>query len=472
MVETFQTKLSDSKLWRWTALILLASAMFFAYIFVDILSPLQEFLQTQRGWDPVAYGHYAGSEPFLNVFVFFLIFAGIILDKMGVRFTAVLSGAVMVLGAGINYYAVSDFFVGSSLETFFTNTLNLPQTWWNVTPFYAGMPASAKLSAIGFMIFGCGAEMAGITVSRGIVKWFKGKEMALAMGIEMAIARVGVAVVVVASPALAAIKPISVSRPVAFELVLLCIGLICFIVYGFMDKKLDAQGVEEEKDDPFKVSDIGKILSLKVFWLVALLCVLYYSAIFPFQKYAINMLQCNLHFSAADAGLVFFVFPLGAAAVTPFLGNYLDHKGKGASMLILGAILMIICHLVFAFVVPATQSVVITLTAVIVLGISFSLVPAALWPSVPKLIDEKLIGSAYALIFWIQNIGLYAFPMIIGSVLSASNPGITDPLQYNYTVPMCVFASLGVMALLLGFALKALDRKKGYGLEAPNITAD
>lgn len=469
MVETFQTKLSDSKLWRWTALILLASAMFFAYIFVDILSPLQEFLQTQRGWDPVAYGHYAGSEPFLNVFVFFLIFAGIILDKMGVRFTAVLSGAVMVLGAGINYYAVSDFFVGSSLETFFTNTLNLPQTWWNVTPFYTGMPASAKLSAIGFMIFGCGAEMAGITVSRGIVKWFKGKEMALAMGIEMAIARVGVAVVVVASPALAAIKPISVSRPVAFELVLLCIGLICFIVYGFMDKKLDAQGVEEEKDDPFKVSDIGKILSLKVFWLVALLCVLYYSAIFPFQKYAINMLQCNLHFSAADAGLVFFVFPLGAAAVTPFLGNYLDHKGKGASMLILGAILMIACHLVFAFVVPATQSVVITLTAVIVLGISFSLVPAALWPSVPKLIDEKLIGSAYALIFWIQNIGLYAFPMIIGSVLSTSNPGITDPLQYNYTIPMCVFASLGVMALFLGFALKALDKKKGYGLEAPNI---
>ena len=469
MVETFQTKLSDSKLWRWAALILLASAMFFAYIFVDILSPLQEFLQTQRGWDPVAYGHYAGSEPFLNVFVFFLIFAGIILDKMGVRFTAVLSGMVMVVGAGINYYAVSDFFVESSMETFFTNTLNLPQTWWNVTPFYAGMPASAKLSAIGFMIFGCGAEMAGITVSRGIVKWFKGKEMALAMGIEMAIARVGVAVVVVASPALAAIKPISVSRPVAFELVLLCIGLICFIVYSFMDKKLDAQGVEEEKDDPFKVSDISKILSLKVFWLVALLCVLYYSAIFPFQKYAINMLQCNLHFSAADAGLVFFVFPLGAAAVTPFLGNYLDHKGKGASMLILGAILMIACHLVFAFVVPATQSVVITLTAVIVLGISFSLVPAALWPSVPKLIDEKLIGSAYALIFWIQNIGLYAFPMIIGSVLSASNPGITDPLQYNYTIPMCVFASLGVMALFLGFALKALDKKKGYGLEAPNI---
>lgn len=469
MVETFQKKLSDSPAWRWTALVLLASAMFFAYIFVDILSPLQEFLQTQHGWDPIAYGRFAGSEPFLNVFVFFLIFAGIILDKMGVRFTAILSGAVMVVGASINYYALTEGFEASSLKVWFDNNLNLPLAAWNVTPFYDGMPASAKLSAIGFMIFGCGAEMAGITVSRGIVKWFKGKEMALAMGIEMAIARVGVAVVVIASPAIASIHPIDVSRPVAYELLLLIIGLICFIVYGFMDKKLDAQGVEEEKDDPFKVSDIGKILSLKMFWIVALLCVLYYSAIFPFQKYAINMLQCNLNFTAEQAGMVFFVFPLGAAAVTPFLGNFLDRKGKGASMLILGALLMVVCHLVFAFVVPATQSVIITYAAIILLGISFSLVPAALWPSVPKLIDDKLIGSAYALIFWIQNIGLYAFPMIIGSVLRSSNPGVTDPLKYNYTVPMLVFASLGVIALILGFLLKALDKKKGYGLEEPNI---
>lgn len=469
MVETFQKKLSDSPAWRWTALVLLASAMFFAYIFVDILSPLQEFLQTQHGWDPIAYGRFAGSEPFLNVFVFFLIFAGIILDKMGVRFTAILSGTVMVVGASINYYALTEGFDASSIKVWFDNNLNLPLAAWNITPFYDGMPASAKLSAIGFMIFGCGAEMAGITVSRGIVKWFKGKEMALAMGIEMAIARVGVAVVVIASPAIASIKPINVSRPLAYELLLLIIGLICFIVYGFMDKKLDAQGVEEEKDDPFKVSDIGKILSLKMFWIVALLCVLYYSAIFPFQKYAINMLQCNLQFSAEQAGLVFFVFPLGAAAVTPFLGNFLDRKGKGATMLILGAMLMIICHLIFAFVVPATQSVIITYAAIILLGISFSLVPAALWPSVPKLIDDKLIGSAYALIFWIQNIGLYAFPMIIGSVLRSSNPGVTDPLKYNYTAPMLVFVSLGVIALILGFLLKALDKKKGYGLEQPNI---
>ena len=469
MKELVQKKLNDSPFMRWTALVLLASAMFFGYIFMDILSPLQELLQVQRGWDPVAYGHYAGSETFLNVFVFFLIFAGIILDKMGVRFTAILSGSVMLLGALVNWYAVSNSFIGSEAEAFMNDFLNLPASWWNVTPFYEGMPASAKMSACGFMLFGCGVEMAGITVSRGIVKWFKGKEMALAMGVEMAIARVGVAVVVLGSPFLASVHPVDVSRPVAVAVLLLLIGLISFICYAVMDKKLDAQGAEEEKDDPFRISDLGKILSSKVFWLVALLCVLYYSAIFPFQKYAINMLQCNLGYTSEQAGLVFFVFPLGAAAITPFLGNYLDRKGKGASMLMLGAILMILCHLSFALLLPATESVLLAYLSIILLGISFSLVPAALWPSVPKLVDGKLLGSAYAVIFWIQNIGLYAFPMIIGSVIQSSNPGVTNPLEYNYTVPMLVFASLGVLALLLGLWLKAEDKKKGYGLEEPNI---
>lgn len=463
--------LRDSKGVRWTALVLLASAMFFGYIFMDILSPLQELLQTQRGWSPSTYGHYAGSETFLNVFVFFLIFAGIILDKMGVRFTAILSGTVMLVGAAVNWYAVSDAFTGSGAETFMDAHLNLPDSWWNVTPFFEGMPASAKMSAIGFMFFGCGVEMAGITVSRGIVKWFKGKEMALAMGVEMAIARIGVAVVVLGSPVLANISPVSVSRPVAVAVLLLLIGLIAFITYAFMDKKLEVQLGEndEEKDDPFKISDLGMIFSSKVFWIVALLCVLYYSAIFPFQKYAINMLQCNLGYTAEQAGWVFFVFPLGAAAITPLLGNFLDRKGKGASMLMLGAVLMIVCHLTFALVLPSTQSVLVAYAGIILLGISFSLVPAALWPSVPKLVDSRLLGSAYAVIFWIQNIGLYSFPMIIGGVLQSSNPGVTNPLEYDYTMPMLLFASLGILALLLGLWLKIEDKRKGYGLEEPNI---
>ena len=433
MTQAIQKTLRDSAGMRWTALLLLALAMFCSYIFMDILSPIKDLMQETRGWDSTAFGTMQGSEVFLNVFVFFLIFAGIILDKMGVRFTAVLSAAVMLVGAIIKWYAVSESFMGTGLETWFTNNLNYIPVFdeLGVSPFYEGMPASAKFAACGFMIFGCGCEMAGITVSRGIVKWFKGREMALAMGSEMALARLGVATCMIFSPFFAKLGGnISVSRSVAFGVVLMCIALIMTIVYFFMDKKLDSQtGEAEEKDDPFKVKDIGKILSSLGFWLVALLCVLYYSAIFPFQKYAVNMLQCNLGYTAEQAGRVFFVFPLGAAAITPFLGNFLDRRGKGATMLILGALLMILCHLTFALVVPATQSVVITYLAIILLGISFSLVPAALWPSVPKLIDNKLLGSAYALIFWIQNIGLYAFPMIIGSVLRATNPGVSDPLR-------------------------------------------
>ena len=473
MSVTPPSEVLKEKAWaRWTALVLLAAAMFFSYIFMDILSPLQQYLQTTKGWDPSAYGRFAGSETFLNVFVFFLIFAGVILDKMGVRFTAILSGVVMLLGGFINYYALTDAFAESSLATFFDNFCNLPNEAWNITPFYKGMPASAKCSAIGFMVFGCGVEMAGITVSRGIVKWFQGKEMALAMGTEMALARVGVAVVVVVSPIIATMGgEVKVSRAVGFGVLLLLIGLISFITYSFMDKKLETQmgSNNEEKDDPFKISDLKYILGSKVFWIVSLLCVLYYSAIFPFQKYAINMLQCNLDMSAENAGLVFFVFPLGAAAITPLLGNFLDRKGKGATMLIFGALLMIVCHLTFAFVLPATKSVIIAYAAIILLGISFSLVPASLWPSVPKLVDNKLLGSAYAVIFWIQNIGLYAFPMIIGGVLQSSNPGVTDPLKFNYTIPMVLFASLGVIALIFGIILKALDAKHHYGLELPNV---
>lgn len=538
MTEKIQT-LRDNPAMRWTALLLLALAMFCAYIFMDILSPIKDLMQTERGWDSTAFGTMQGSETFLNVFVFFLIFAGIILDKMGVRFTAVLSGAVMLFGGLIKYYAISESFMGSGLERWFTENLNYIPVfdWLGVSPFYRGMPASAKLAGIGFMFFGCGAEMAGITVSRGIVKWFKGRETALAMGSEMALARLGVATCMIFSPYFAKLGgSVNVSRSVAFGIVLLCIALIMFVVYFFMDKKLDGQtGEAEEKDDPFKVSDIGKILSSLGFWLVALLCVLYYSAIFPFQKYAVNMLQCNLTLIEADpttfwggssvtivqyivmllvaicsfasnfiktnkglkfglmglavvalivycymgymrgtAETIFAVFPLLAVAITPILGNYVDHKGKAASMLMIGSILLVVCHLTFAFILPmfkgnAAGGTIAAYVTILVLGASFSLVPAALWPSVPKLVDEKIIGSAYALIFWIQNIGLWLFPLLIGKVLDRTNEGVTDPLALDYKWALIMLACLGIAALLIGLYLKVVDKKKHLGLEEPNI---
>ena len=535
---------------RWTALLLLALAMFCSYIFMDILSPIKDLMQSTRGWDSTAFGTMQGSETFLNVFIFFLIFAGIILDKMGVRFTAVLSGAVMLVGAVIKYYAVTESFIGSGLEVWFTENLNYIPGFdeLGISPFYRGMPASAKLAAIGFMIFGCGVEMAGITVSRGIVKWFKGKEMALAMGSEMALARLGVATCMIFSPFFAKLGgTVDVSRAVAFGLVLLMIAMIMFIVYFFMDKKLDSQtGEAEEKDDPFKISDVGAILKSSGFWLVALLCVLYYSAIFPFQKYAVNMLQCNLTFTEVPAGsfwaseavtivqyiimlivaataftsnfskkpmkqimlivscvflvvycymgymrqsaeTIFAVFPLLAVGITPILGKIVDYKGKAATMLIFGSILLVICHLTFAFILPlfkgnAVGGVIVAYVTILVLGASFSLVPASLWPSVPKLVDEKVIGSAYSLIFWIQNIGLWLFPMLIGKILDATNKGLVAEVnsgaisaeaaatQYNYTAPLLMLACLGIAALILGIILKRVDKKKGLGLELPNVT--
>ena len=456
MKEQIQKKLNDSKVLRWSVLALVAFTMLCGYFLTDVMSPLKPMLEKELLWDSLDYGIFTSAYGWFNVFAFMLIIGGIILDKMGVRFTGMGACLLMVLGCGLKYYAISTTFAeGSTL---------------------LGMKTQVGMAALGYAIFGVGVEIAGITVSKIIVKWFKGKEMALAMGVEMAIARVGVAVVVLGSPVLAnKISPIDVSRPVLVAVILLAIGLICFITYAFMDKKLEQQMGEsgEEKDDPFKLKDLKLIFSSKVFWLVALLCVLYYSAIFPFQKYAINMLQCNLGYTAEQAGWVFFVFPLGAAAITPILGNFLDHRGKGATMLIFGALLMIACHLVFALVLPAlkgtTAAVIVAYLSIILLGISFSLVPASLWPSVPKLVDNKLLGSAYAVIFWIQNIGLYAFPMIIGAALRISNPGITDPLQYNYTTPMLIFASLGVLALLFGLWLKVEDKKRGYGLELPNI---
>ncbi|MBR3698370.1 MAG: MFS transporter [Bacteroidales bacterium] len=542
---TEKMTLRDNATYRWIALLLLALAMFCSYIFMDILSPIKDLMEETRGWDSKAFGTMEGAETFLNVFVFFLIFAGIILDKMGVRFTAVLSGAVMLVGGLIKYYAISESFIGvdelgnhTGLYNWFTNNLNYIPGFdeLGVSPFYRGMPASAKLAGIGFMIFGCGTEMAGITVSRGIVKWFKGRETALAMGSEMALARLGVATCMIFSPFFAKLGgSVNVSRSVAFGIVLLCIALIMFIVYFFMDKKLDAQtGEAEEKDDPFKISDIGKILSSLGFWLVALLCVLYYSAIFPFQKYAVNMLQCNLTLTEPAAGsfwagdtvtiiqyiimlvvavcsfasnfskkkgmkiglmaiavvalvvycymgymrgtaeTIFAVFPLLAVAITPILGSYVDHKGKAASMLMIGSLLLIICHLTFAFILPMTAGsavggVVVAYLTILVLGASFSLVPAALWPSVPKLVDEKIIGSAYALIFWIQNIGLWLFPILIGNVLTNTNAPGTPPDKLNYTWALVMLACLGVAALVIGLILKRVDNKRHLGLEEPNI---
>ena len=454
MVEKLQKTLRDSAVARWTVLVLVASMMFFAYMFVDILSPLASLLNDSLGWDQGVFGTYAAGEFLLNVFGF-LIIAGIILDKMGVRFTGLLSASLMVIGAAIKFWGISwaD-----------ANTVEWLNAWW------PSMPGSAKMAMFGFMIFGCGCEMAGTTVSKVLAKWFKGKEMALAMGLEMAIARLGVFGAMWLSPMISrqfAVDGVnSVTAPLLFASALLVIGLLNFFVFTIMDKSFDSQLVaigeatlEKDPEDEFHVSDLKQILTSKMFWIIALLCVLYYSAIFPFQRFATNFLEETLAISNAEAAGLFKWFPILAMVLTPFLGAFIDYKGKGASMMLLGAVIMIACHSVFAFVLPLYPSKTLALITILVLGVSFSLVPASMWPSVPKIIDEKVLGSAYCLIFWVQNIDLCLVPLLIGKLRVATD---------GYLVPMIVFASFGVLAFLLSLALKVEDKRKNYGLELPN----
>ncbi len=464
MKEKTVTLLNESKTARWIALALISITMFFAYFFVDVVAPLQSMLETDYKWTPEVFGMLGGSEFFLNVFAFFLILSGVILDKMGIRFTLITAGLTMVIGAALKYYALTEGFASSGLAT----SLGSFITW---------VPASAKLAFFGFAIFGIGVEMAGITVSKTIVKWFKGREMALAMGLEMAVARLGVFAVFRLTPIFA--ENGGPSNSVLWGLAFLCIGFLTFLIYTFMDSKLDKQmGVSSQSVDPeeeFKLSDLGKIFTNPGFLAIAGLCVLFYSAIFPFQKFATDMLASKLDVDVKTAAAYFSYFPIGAMILTPFIGYFLDVRGKGATMMIFGAVLLTVSHLIFALVPAESFGVVTAILTIVILGTAFSLVPASMWPSLPKIVEDRYLGSAYGAIFWIQNIGLLAVPILIGWALSASNPGVSEQIaagvegvKYDYTVPELIFAGFGVLAFILGFILKAVDKKHGYGLELPN----
>lgn len=333
-----------------------------------------------------------------------------------------------------------------------------------------GIKSQVFIASSGYALFGVGVEIAGITVSKIIVKWFKGKELALAMGLEMATARIGTMLAMAVTIPFASYFD-SVSAPILLCLIMLCIGFISFFLYTIMDKKLDAsaQGMEEEAEEPFRVSDIMLIIKNKGFWLIALLCVLFYSAVFPFLKYATDLMINKYNVDPQLAGYIPSLLPLGTLFLTPFFGNLYDRKGKGASIMIIGAIMLIGVHILFAL--PLLNAWWFATVIMIILGIAFSLVPSAMWPSVPKIIPEKQLGTAYALIFWVQNIGLSLVPLLIGWVLDSycKLDNTNGGPAYDYTLPMFIFACFGIVALLIAVLLKREDHIKGYGLELPNI---
>jgi MFS family permease len=429
--------------------------MFAGYFLTDVMSPLKSMLEAEFKWSSTEYGIFTSAYGWLNVFFLMLLFGGLILDKMGVRFTGLMSAGVMVLGASIKYWAISHHFPEGAM--------------------IFGIKSQVVFASIGFTIFGVGVEVGGITVSKIVVKWFKGYELALAMGLQVAIARIGT-LMAMAAPVPLATYFDSISAPIALALILLVAGFLSFFFYIAMDKKPDISVSEKGEvidEEPFHFSDIGLIVKNTGFWLISLLCVLFYSAIFPFLKFAADLMVNKYGLAPDIAGYIPGALPLGTLILTPLFGSIYDKKGKGATIMLIGAVMLIFIHAFFSL--PILNTWVMAVILVVLLGVALSLVPSAMWPAVSKIIPDKQLGTAFSLIFWIQNWGLMGVPLLIGWVLdkycitgSVIIDGNSKP-TYDYTIPMLIFTTFGILAVVVSLLLKADNLKKGYGLEEPNI---
>ena len=455
MKEMIQQKLSDSKSARWTALVIVSVTMMFGYFFTDVMSPLEPLLTAAKadgglglGWTSDEYGFFSGAYGYFNVFLLLLFFGGIILDKFGIRFTGIMSTILMFGGALIKWYAVSHDFDGTI-----------------AVPFFGSYHTQVVFAATGFAVYGVGCEIAGITVSKVIVKWYTGHELALAMGLQVALARIGTAgALALALPFAKAMGGVSAS--VGLGAAMLCAGMIAFIVYCIMDKKEDASAaaVQSEPEEGFKFSDLGTLFCNRGFWYVAVLCLIFYAGVFPFLKFATKLMVMKYNVPEATAGLIPAMLPFGTIFLTPLFGSIYDKYGKGATLMLIGSTLLTLVHITFAL---PLNSWVLAIIVMIVLGIAFGLVPSAMWPSVPKIIPMKLLGTAYALIFYIQNIGLALVPVWIGKVNQANT--MADGKTIDYTQSMTIFACFGAIAIVISLLLIMEDKRKGYGLQKPNI---
>lgn len=454
MTELIRKKLNDSPVARWTAMFIVSFTMMCGYFITDVMASLEVMCTTPvaeggLGWSSSEYGFFSGAYGYINVFLLMLFFGGIILDRCGIRFTGVMSSSLMLGGALLKWYALSTDFGDAT---------------------FMGYHIQVVLASLGFAIFGMGAEITGITVSKVIIKWFTGHEVALAMGLQVAMARIGTAVALACSLPMARAMG-DISYPVLFGALCLCVGLVAYLVYCVMDKKLDrsVEAVQEEAEERFQLKDLKMIFTNKGFWLITLLCLMFYAGVFPFLKFATKLMIAKYHVEPQMAGLIPAMLPFGTILLTPLFGSLYDRIGKGATLMIIGSIMLMVVHLLFAL--PILNTWWFAIVIMIVLGIAFSLVPSALWPSVPKIIPMKQLGSAYATIFYIQNIGLSMVPVLIGWVIenySTRDDGMGN-LSYDYTIPMLIFAFFGFIAILISLVLKKEDARSHYGLEEPNM---
>ena len=450
-------RLNDSPAARWTVLIIVATAMMMGYFVNDVMSPLETLLEAPRsegglGWSPSDYGFFSGAGSFINVFLLMLFFSGLILDKMGVRFTGTLACSLMVIGVLIKLYGVTTDFPPTAVANFSLFTLHF------------SLPRSVAVAALGFAVFGVGYEMCGISVSKAMVRWFTGHELALAMGLQLAMARLGTAAALSISAPIA--QRYTLSTPLLVALSFLIIGLLAFLVFCVMDRRLDAQHSPlTTHDSPptthdseeFRLRDIGTILRNPGFWLITLFVVLFYSAVSPFLKFATKLLIVKYGVDADLAGAFTSIAPFGTMLLTPLFGSFYDRRGHGVTLVIIGTAMLAFVH--FGFSAPVHSSL-FALSLMVILAIGYSLAPAALWPCVPKIIPLRCLGTAYSLIFFIQNFGRAIIPMLVGRANEA------DP---SYTSGMLIFAATALCAVAVAVALLFVDRRKGYGLQLPNI---
>lgn len=460
-------KISDLPLARWGVLTLVSFTMLTSYIVIDVMAPLKTMLEQQLGWNSADYGIFTSGYGLFNIFLLMLIFGGMVLDKMGARFTGILSFGVMILGAAIKYFAISSAADGSVLT---------PSLFgWEIF----SIKKQVFYATLGFAIFGVGAEMVGITANKIVVKWFEGRSLALALGLNVAAGRLGTAIAFFgAYPYAKAMN--SAAAPILLCIVMLLIGLAAFLIFGVMDKKLDKESENAEGVSPdakaaeeFKFSDIFRIARIKAFWYLALLCLLFYSAVFPFLKFATELMIQKFHLSTDYAGLIPALLPFGNILLTPFFGSIYDRKGYGATIMVVGSVMLIVVHILFA--IPALTAGWLAIVLMLVLGAAFSLVPSAMWPSLTKIVPYRMLGTSYSMVFWIQNWGLAGVPLLVGYVLNkycVTGQIVIDgetASSYDYTLPMMIFAGLGILSVVFALLLKREDAKKHYGLELPNI---
>ena len=457
MTTVIRQRLNDSPLARWTVLFIVATAMMMGYFVNDVMSPLETMLEAPPsqgglGWTSADYGFFSGSSGLINVFLLMLFFSGIILDKMGIRFTGILACSLMVVGTLIKFYAVT--------APLSTEPIHIPLV---VTSF--SLPPSVALASLGFAVFGVGYEMTGITVSKAMVRWFTGHELALAMGLQLAMARLGTAAALSVSAPLA--RHFQLSTPLLLALAFLIVGLLAFLVFCVMDRRLDqslpAKDAESRVDsddkagDEFRWRDIAQTLCSPGFWLITLFCVLFYSAVSPFLKFSTKLMVMKYGVDPDLAGAFSSIAPFGTILLTPLFGYLYDRYGRGVTFVIVGAAMLTFVH--FGFSLPI-HGAVTAIALMVVLSIGYSLAPAALWPCVPKIIPLKCLGTAYSMIFFIQNFGRAVIPMLVGRANEA------DP---SYTTSMLIFGFTALGAVAVALAMRYVDKRKGYGLQLPNI---